>query len=512
MTALDAAPLAAVVAAVGVALMLVSRPARIRLVGVGLLAAGGTVVAVAAAPEVVDEVRSRGALGLLYLAAAAAAVLLGGQVFVRWPLVLPLAALATGWARIRVGSGATDVSLLLPLYYVIAAALVGYAWECLRGRRPPPRLGVLGYALALFVLLACASIWWAIDPARTAIALVGFYLPFAALAAMIGSLEPRRIRPPLLVTLQLALAAAFAAIGIYQWRTGEIFWNPKVFNANALGPFFRVNSVFYDPSVFGRYEALAILTVVSVAVFAAARWRSFAPILLLPLLAAGLFLSYSQSSFIALAAGLLAIAAIVWRRRALYLLLAGVIGGLAVLALPGPRAALTDNANAFTSDRLNLASYGIDAFRARPLVGAGIYNFGQATGRTTGQKRARAPHTAPIGVAAELGLAGLVALLLVALATVRALLRPATPGYEQALRRTTGAALAAVAAHSLFYNALFEDPFSWAAVALAGALAAPSPDPSTETSTAANTASVRASSSAGDEAETIAKPILPDAD
>ena len=35
--------------------------------------------------------------------------------------------------------------------------------------------------------------------------------------------------------------------------------NPELLDANQLKPFFRVNSVFHDPNVFGRYLALALI-------------------------------------------------------------------------------------------------------------------------------------------------------------------------------------------------------------------------------------------------------------
>jgi hypothetical protein len=39
----------------------------------------------------------------------------------------------------------------------------------------------------------------------------------------------------------------------------EVFWNPKLRVDNAYAPFFRVNSVFWDPSIYGRYLVVAIL-------------------------------------------------------------------------------------------------------------------------------------------------------------------------------------------------------------------------------------------------------------
>src|SRR4029453_18709727 len=65
----------------------------------------------------------------------------------------------------------------------------------------------------------------------------------------------------------VAMAIAFAVIGVYQWTTRDIFWNPKVIVGNAYAPFFRVNSVFYDPSVYGRFLVVAILAALVMALY-----------------------------------------------------------------------------------------------------------------------------------------------------------------------------------------------------------------------------------------------------
>ena len=54
------------------------------------------------------------------------------------------------------------------------------------------------------------------------------------------------------------MALVFAVVGFYQYETRDIFQNPKVINSNAYAPFFRVNSVFWDPSVYGRFLVVAI--------------------------------------------------------------------------------------------------------------------------------------------------------------------------------------------------------------------------------------------------------------
>ena len=59
-------------------------------------------------------------------------------------------------------------------------------------------------------------------------------------------------------------------IGIYQYLTRNIYWNPKVKVDNAYAPvswFYRVNSVFYDPSIYGRFLVVGILASIVVVLF-----------------------------------------------------------------------------------------------------------------------------------------------------------------------------------------------------------------------------------------------------
>ena len=72
------------------------------------------------------------------------------------------------------------------------------------------------------------------------------------------------------------MAIAFAAIGVYQYATRDVFWNPKVIVGNAYAPFYRVNSVFYDPSVYGRFLAVAILAALVMALYDRDRRAAYA--------------------------------------------------------------------------------------------------------------------------------------------------------------------------------------------------------------------------------------------
>src|SRR5439155_7813965 len=124
-----------------------------------------------------------------------------------------------------------------------------------------------------------------------------FFLPFGLLAVGLARLPWRpRLLPWLWVELA-AMAALFAVVGIYQEAARDVFWNPKVIVGNAYQSFFRVNSLFWDPSIYGRFLVVAILAGLVVA-----RWtRSVRTWWVvgggIALAWVGIFFSYSQTSF-----------------------------------------------------------------------------------------------------------------------------------------------------------------------------------------------------------------------
>ena len=110
-----------------------------------------------------------------------------------------------------------------------------------------------------------------------------------------------------LATAALGLATLFAVIGLWQAVTHELFFfAPNLAVSNANTDYFRVTSLFGDPSLYGRHVVLGIG--VLLACLAARRIRVWPGIALLVVLWAGLFFSYSQSSMAALILITLAIA------------------------------------------------------------------------------------------------------------------------------------------------------------------------------------------------------------
>ena len=244
------------VGALGLALLILGRDRTWRVAGLAAWAAGCATLAVWLAPS--GHHRAYAAAAVL---GAAVAVLLA-WLFVRVPWLLAVAVLACAPARIPVSVGSTKANLLLPMYVVVAAAAIALAWELFGDEQRTRELGPLAWPMALFVGWTGLTFVWSVDRKQGAIYLLFFVLPFGLLAVSLARL-PWRLGWVTALYVQLAaMAVVFAAIGGWQYLTRNIFWNPKVIVDNAYAPsswFYRVNSVFYDPSIYGRFLVVAIL-------------------------------------------------------------------------------------------------------------------------------------------------------------------------------------------------------------------------------------------------------------
>jgi hypothetical protein len=462
-----AAQVAGAVGAVGLAVLIAAHRRDLRIAGLAVWALGCAGLVVYLAPHGHHRVLAAAAV----LGVAVAAV--GAFVVLRVPWLLAVATLACVPARIPVHVGSTQANLLLPLYAVVAVAAIALAWE-LFGDEPRSReLGPLTNPVALFVAWQGLSLLWSKDVRQGAIEMLFFVLPFGLLAVALARLPWSR---PWVLTLyvQLALMAlVFAVIGIVQYETRNIFWNPKVRVDNAYAPsgwFYRVNSVFYDPSIYGRFLVVAILASLVIVMLRRADvlWE-VAIVLTIGITWAGLLLSFSQSSFVALMAAVVVGAVVVWRRASLFVVAAGVaVVVLAVVVSPAVRhkASLSH----ITSGRSTLVSKGVKLAVHHPAIGVGVGGFRRAyadlahlRGR---EPKAAASHTTPVTVAAETGLPGLLLLLWLVVVALRAALARVGQSFDDAARLAFGLALVAILVHCVFYNALFEDPTFWGLLAL----------------------------------------------
>jgi hypothetical protein len=472
----DLARLGGVIGALGLSTLILAPVRTWRAGALAGWALGCGLLAIALAPSGHHRAYAAAAL-----AGAVAAVLLA-LLFVRLPWTLAIAVLACAPARIPVRIGTTKANLLLPLYVVVAGAALALAWELLR--KPPPEaepavfgIGAAARPAALLVTWLGLGLLWSNAADRSlkagAVDLLFYVLPLGLLAVALGRLrwDIRWVKG--LYAQLAAMAFVFAAIGIDQYLTRHIYWNPKVIVDNAYAPvgwFYRVNSIFYDPSIYGRFLAIAILASLVLVLFARGRsvWVAAAAAVVTLV---GLLASFSQSSFFALAVGIAAALVVLWRKRAA-LPLVFVAAALAAVTLGVPQLrhrvlGKKVSVSRVTGTRSSLVHVGLELAIHHPVIGVGTGGFVAGYAKQLHRKQGKASHDAPITVAAENGVPGLALLLwLVAAVFVSPFRRNRAATATDRARLAFGLALLAIVVHSLFYNALLEDPLFWALLAL----------------------------------------------
>ena len=405
--------------------------------------------------------------GLVVLGAVAA-------LFVRFPEIVPAALLAVSAVRVPLTVRGEEAFLLVPLYAVLAAATVALGYRLLRGvpLRPVPLF--LALPAGAYVALAATSLLWSDDPREGSIELFFFLFPGAVLLAVLAQATFSAFVARSLAAVLIATSTIAAAIGISQQWTHALYFADDLQTSNAFTSFYRVSSFFNDPSVYGRYVALGI--VVLFVLLWLERVRLAVGLPLLGLLSVGLFLSYSQSSFAALFAAILAVVLLAGDRRARL----AVAATAAVVVLAGAgivtAAVRGDSVRQATGDRWGLASRTLPVFRDHPLAGVGIGAQAVASSELEGSRRAEkknVSHTTPLTVAAELGVLGIAAYLAFLIGAARAGLLALRR--EPAVGLSLLGSLVLLLVHSLSYSGFFEDPFIWFVVGLAAAFLATPP-------------------------------------
>jgi len=414
------------------------------------------------------------AVGVLVAAAA---------VMYRRPgLLAPLAVLALPF-RVPIESGGTTANLLVPLYFVVAAAALAWIYGALRAEQTQDEEGWLpalggtdlgGWAerlLAAYVVLYAVQATYSTDFIKALQNMVFFYVPFALLYRLLRELPwtTRVLRVCLLATA--ALAVVFSFVGFYEYATKTILLNPKLVIQNDLHTYFTVNSFFFDPDIFGRYLAIVMILLAVDLIYNRPRREQSAVTVVLAILWACLVLTLSRSSLGALLVGMAVLAALRWKpSRALVVAAVVVlIGALAVVASPRTFG-LNQGINGVSSGRGGLVSGGLSLFADRPVWGFGSGSFSTEYVRHHRHTASSLSdsHTIAVTIAAEQGLIGEVVYAAFVLVAIAALVRRAR---GDPVRSAIAAAFVALMFHTLLYADFLEDPTTWVLLAVGLALA-----------------------------------------
>ncbi|HEX6745014.1 MAG TPA: O-antigen ligase family protein [Solirubrobacteraceae bacterium] len=427
----------------------------------------------------VQPLRDHPSLAVAGGVGAVVALALLALLFDRHPSWLPVAAAATLPFRVPIASGGSTANLLVPLYLVVAAGAAAYAIPRLAGRERPEggrAPGVLEWTLAASLALYGIQSSYSADFGHALENVVFFYVPFALLFALVARVAwtPKLARVCLAVLVVLALA--LVGIGFVEYATRHLFLNPKVIASNQLEDYFRVNSLFFDPNIYGRFLAIVMLLLTAWLLWARRQREVVAGALLLAVLWGGLVLTFSQSSFTALLVGLAILGAMRWSVKWALILSGGALVVAVVFVALAPGAVHLElgnskSADKATSGRYDLIKGGLKLFKRAPLVGQGSGSFAREYRRAehvSPERAASASHTIPVTVAAEQGLIGLVAYLALLAAALARLFRGARRVPERA---AVAAAFVALLAHSMMYAAFLEDPLTWTLLGAGTAMA-----------------------------------------
>jgi O-antigen ligase len=399
--------------------------------------------------------------------------------------------------RLPISADGRTVNLLIPLYLVVAAGTLVYLLPRLLGARGSPRATRLSAEDALsprerafwsspkaleLLLFGAVGLYalqaiYSADHARAAENIAFFYVPFGLLFLILREVAWTRELLLRCLAVTVALAVVFAGVGFVEYDRKSLFLNPKVVAANQYDNYFRVNSVFFDPSIYGRFLALVMIALTTIVLWSRRRRDALIGAALLAWLLAGLVTSFSQSSIAALLLGLAVLAAWRWDARTtayasvLVLALAGAIVLLAPTSLHfGLKGATGSTSNA-TSGRTTLVSGGLELFAKRPLEGYGSGSFEaeyKHHSHASSENATSASHTIPITVAAEQGVIGLAVYVALLIVAFRVLFRGA--GHSPP-RITLAACFTALVLHTWTYADFLEDPFTWTILAVGVALA-----------------------------------------
>jgi O-antigen ligase len=326
-----------------------------------------------------------------------------------------------------------------------------------------------------------------------------FFVPFSLVYALLRDVRWDKKLLILVLWVIAMEAVAFVLVGSVEYFSRELFWNDQVIRSNEFHTYFRVNSIFWDPNIYGRYLALVIVVAMSVLLWAKERRTLALLAALVAVLWLGLVVTFSQSSFAALLAGLAVLAALRWSWRwTLAAVGAGAVLAVVIVLFAGGASKLSpDRCNVDTGGRCNLISGGVKLFAQRPLWGYGAGSFPRAYREHAATRKAPVivSHTEPMTVAAEQGIIGLAAyaaLLVTALWTMSSGLgwgvprrelvssprsepkRSSQSGFQTGDTPSRAAVLAAFVAllvHTMAYAGFYEDPIAWVLLAVGASLA-----------------------------------------
>ena len=169
----------------------------------------------------------------------------------RRPDAFPLLAIFALPFRLPISTDGRTVNLLIPLYLVVAAGTLVHLiprWLN-RGASEPRSPITLEWLLLGAVVLYVLQGTYSTDHTKAAENVAFFYIPFGLLFMLLRDVCWTRELILKCLGVAVMLAVVFAGVGFVEYYRKTLFLNPKVVAADQYDNYFRVNSLFFDPSI-----------------------------------------------------------------------------------------------------------------------------------------------------------------------------------------------------------------------------------------------------------------------
>ena len=307
---------------------------------------------------------------------------------------------------------------------------------------------------------------------------VFFYVPFALLFAVLRDVEwsPQAAAAPASRCWSGSRSSS-PAIGFVEYATRSLLLNPKVIASNELEEYFRVNSLFFDPNIYGRFLALVMLGLAGVLLWERRPRTVGLATAALAVLWGGLVLTLSQSSFASLLAGLFVLAALRFPLHKVLPVVVAARGGRADRRARVPVGAAAGPRRRRVARRRDVGALRADARRRRArrgpaAVGLGLGRRSRRSTSRTGSARAATrsrPRTRSRSRSRpSRGSSGSPS---TSRCSPRRSARLLGGARDDPYRAVVAAGFVAVVVHTWMYAAFLEDPVTWTLLAVGAVLA-----------------------------------------
>ncbi|MFZ3130806.1 MAG: O-antigen ligase family protein [Desulfosporosinus sp.] len=345
----------------------------------------------------------------------------------------------------------------------------GHIWENLRSKLRSP----LAMAVVLYLVVGTGSVIVSLNKGKTGVEAVRLWILFALMLAVWNYVGKRKFKYRTLWGALAGVAVLLFPLTVYQYKTGHLLFLQAHYQVGLLR---QINVTFVDTNIFARFMVISAVACLILGLSAKERrikWL-YQGAFLLSVGNIGMSMSRSGILTFSLVMALLMIL-ISWKRVGLWLL-PTVGASIAYLllnpALASRLATLREGLGALDQQRQYLIKAGLDMFQHHMVYGVGLGGYGQEFLRNyltnyAVEGGATLSHTTVVTIAAELGILGVGALIVVIVAlfwTYRQISwRSKTGGLYAA---GVVGMMAAIFLSSQAEGRLLEDPMFWVFLAV----------------------------------------------